>query len=114
MAIWCANCRTQQLEAREALDRAGRSGSCYVSLDVDPNERAEGLADYARREGFAWHFAVASPELSRSLAARFGDQVLSPPATPLLVVGPNGQVVEQGIGIKRADQLVALFEEHLP
>jgi len=85
------------------LDRLADPDLVYVSLDVDPNERAEGLADYARREGFAWHFAVASPELSRSLAARFGDQVLSPPATPLLVVGPNGQVVEQGIGIKRAD-----------
>jgi len=114
MAIWCANCRTQQLEAREALDRLADPDLVYVSLDVDPNERAEELAEYARREGFAWHFAVASPELLRSLAASFGDQVLSPPATPLLVLGADGEVVEEGIGIKRADQLVALFEEHLP
>ncbi len=114
MAIWCANCRTQQLQAQEALDRLADPDLVYVSLDVDSNERAEELAEYARREGFEWHFAVASPELSRSLAASFGDQVLSPPATPLLVVGPDGQVVEHGIGIKRADQLVALFEEHLP
>ena len=114
MAIWCANCRTQQVEAREALERLADPDLVFISLDVDPNERAEDLAEYAESEGFAWHFAVASPDLSRSLAASFGEQVLSPPATPLLVIGPDGQVVEQGVGMKSADELVALFEEHLP
>jgi hypothetical protein len=114
MAVWCINCRMQQLEAQAALEEVGSPDSVYLSLDVDPNERAEDLADYARREGFAWRFVVASPEVSRSLAATFGDQILSPPATPLVLLGPDGQLIEKHIGIKGAGDLAALFEEHLP
>jgi thiol-disulfide isomerase/thioredoxin len=114
MAIWCSTCRTQQLEAQAALDTLGSSDVAYISLDVDPNERAQDLAEYAHREGFDWRFAVASPEVSRSLAATFGDQILSPPATPLVILDPEGQVVEQHIGITGARELAALFQEHLP
>jgi hypothetical protein len=114
MAIWCSTCRIQQLEAQAALDQVASPDVVYISLDVDPNERAEELADYARREGFEWRFVVASAEVSRSLAATFGDQILSPPATPIVVLGPVGQVIEEHTGIKSAGDLAALIEEHLP
>lgn len=114
MAIWCTTCRTQQLEAQAALEQLDSRDIVYISLDVDPNERAVDLAEYARREGFQWRFVVAPTEVSRSLAATFGDQILSPPATPIIVLAPNGQVVEQHIGIKSAGDLAALFEKHLP
>jgi hypothetical protein len=114
MAIWCVTCRLQQAEARAALEQLDSPDLVYLSLDVDPNERAADLADYARREGFAWRFAVAPPEASRSLAATFGDQILSPPSTPLVVLDPEGEVVEQHLGIKSAADMVALFKEHLP
>jgi thiol-disulfide isomerase/thioredoxin len=114
MAIWCVTCRIQQLEAQTALETLGSSDVAYVSLAIDPNERAEDLAEYARREGFDWRFAIASPEVSRSLVATFGDQILSPPSTPLVILDPQGQVVEQHIGITGARALVALFQEHLP
>jgi hypothetical protein len=114
MAIWCTTCWFQQLEAQAALDEVASSDVAYISLDVDPNERAEDLADYARREGFDWRFVVASAEMSRSLAATFGDQILSPPATPLVILGPNGQLIEKHTGIKSAGDLAALIEEHLP
>jgi thiol-disulfide isomerase/thioredoxin len=114
MAIWCVNCRFQQLEAKAALEQLASSDVVYISLDVDPNEREADLAEYARREGFGWRFVVAPPEVSRSLAATFGDQILSPPATPLVVLGPEGEVIEKHIGIKSATDLAALLEEHLP
>jgi thiol-disulfide isomerase/thioredoxin len=114
MAIWCSTCRIQQGEAQTALEKVASPDVAYISLDVDPNERAEDLAAYAQREGFAWRFAVASPEMSRSLAATFGDQILSPPATPLIILGPDGQLVEKHIGIKGTDDLAAQFKEHLP
>ncbi len=114
MAVWCINCRTQQLEVRAALADVDSSGVVYLSLDVDPNERADDLAEYARREGFTWRFAVASPEVSRSLAATFGEQVLSPPATPLIVLRPDGQLIEKHFGIMRAGDLASLVKEHLP
>jgi len=114
MAVWCVNCRFQQLEAQAALETVDSPNVFYLSLDVDPNERAADLADYARREGFDWRFAVASPEVSRSLAASFGDQVLSPPSTPLIVLGPDGELIERHLGIMSADDLAALFRDHLP
>lgn len=114
MAIWCVSCRTQQAQARAALDDVDSTDVVYLSLDIDPNERAEDLVAYARREGYGWRFVVASADVSRSLAATFGDQVLSPPATPLVVLGPDGSVVARQIGITGADELAALFREHLP
>jgi thiol-disulfide isomerase/thioredoxin len=114
MAIWCATCRIQQGEAQAALDEVASADVVYISLDVDPNERAEDLAEYARREGFDWRFVVASADVSRSLAATFGDQILSPPATPLVILGPDGQLIEKHIGIKGAADLAALIKEHLP
>jgi thiol-disulfide isomerase/thioredoxin len=114
MAIWCTTCRVQQGEAQAALEQVASTDVVYISLDVDPNERAEDLAEYARREGFDWRFVVASAEVSRSLAATFGDQILSPPATPLVILGPDGQLIEKHTGIKGAGELAALIEEHLP
>jgi thiol-disulfide isomerase/thioredoxin len=114
MAIWCSNCRVQQGEAQAALAQVGSPNVVYISLDVDPNERGADLADYARREGFTWRFVVASPEVSRLLAATFGDQILSPPATPLVILGPDGELIEKHTGIKSAGDLAALIEENLP
>ena len=113
MAIWCGNCRVQQGEAQAALKGLASSDVVYISLDVDPNERDQDLAAYARREGFTWRFAVASPEMSRSLAATFGNQILSPPSTPLVVLGRDGALVEKHLGIKSAADIEALIEEHL-
>lgn len=114
MAIWCSTCRIQQGEAQLALAEVDSPDVVYISLDVDPNERPEDLADYAGEEGFEWRFAVAPPEMSRSLAANFGEQVLSPPATPLVILGPDGRLIEKHIGIKSAGDLAALIKEHLP
>jgi hypothetical protein len=114
MAIWCSNCRIQQHEAAAAIDATQSDDLVYLSLDVDPNEQPDALADYTRREGFDWPFAVASREVARSLAESFGDQVLSPPSTPLILVGPDGGIIDVHFGIRGADELTALFAEHLP
>jgi hypothetical protein len=114
MAIWCSNCRIQQQEAASALAALASEDLVYVGLAVDPNERAEDLAAYSENEGFDWPYAVASVEVARSLAAEFGDQVLSPPSTPLILVGPDGSVIERHFGIRRAAELEALFRQHLP
>ena len=114
MAIWCSNCRIQQGEAAVALDRLDDPDIVYLSVDVDPNERAGDLAAYAVESGFDWAFVVATKEVARSLAATFGDQILSPPSTPLILVGPDGEVVDQHFGIRSADDLVELFSQHLP
>ena len=113
MAIWCSNCRAQQNEARSALASLGRSDLVYISLDVDPNETEPDLARYADERDYPWHFVVASREVARSLAQTFGDQVLSPPSTPKIVISPDGQA-EVSFGIKRAAELEADFAALLP
>ena len=112
MAIWCVSCRVQQREARAALAQLEPDSVFYLSLDVDPNERAAELADYAVSQEFEWHFAIAPPDVSRSLAETFGAQILSPPSTPLIVVAPDGTVVEQHFGYIAADALAQLLREH--
>ena len=114
MAIWCSNCRIQQTEAVAAIVAVASDDLIYIGLDVDPNEHAADLAAYSVEQGFAWPFAVASKEVSRSLAAEFGDQVLSPPSTPLILIGPDGKVIERHFGIRSAGELEALFRQHLP
>ncbi len=114
MAVWCSNCRIQQREAVTALQAVASDDLVYIGLDVDPNEDPAVLAAYADEQGFPWAFSVASVELARSLAEEFGDQVLSPPSTPLILIGPDGTVIESHVGIRRADELEALFRRHLP
>jgi hypothetical protein len=114
MAVWCSNCRIQQREAVTALAGVASDDLVYIGLDVDPNGQAEALAAYAEAEGFDWTYAVASKDVARSLAAEFGDQVLSPPSTPLILVGPDGAVIETHFGIRQAAELEALFRQHLP
>jgi thiol-disulfide isomerase/thioredoxin len=83
MAIWCTTCLSQQRE----VVRAHELGDFHsVGIDVDPNERAPDLAEYAEREGFDWRFAVADRELVRLLTDRFGFQVTNPPSTPTFIV----------------------------
>lgn len=114
MAAWCTNCAIQQGEAQAAQQALATTDLVYISLDVDPNERAADLADYADQRGYDWRFVVAGPEVARSLAETFGDQVLSPPSTPLILIGADGAVIEQHFGIRGASDLVGLFSDHLP
>jgi len=113
MAIWCTNCRAQQNEAREALARLNSAEIVYISLDVDPNESEPDLARYADEREYPWHFVVASRDVARSLALSFGDQVLSPPSTPEIVVRPDG-TAEVSFGLTRAAELEARLAALLP
>jgi cytochrome oxidase Cu insertion factor (SCO1/SenC/PrrC family) len=114
MAAWCSNCLRQQKEARKALERLGSDDVVYISLGVDPGEKAGELARYADDEGFGWTFAVATKDVLRELAKEFGDQVLSPPSTPFILVGPDGVVIEQHFGARGADDLAAVLADNLP
>ena len=113
MAIWCSTCRAQQNDVRAALASMNGADIVYVSLDVDPNETGPDLARYADEHAYPWHFAVASRDLARALAEAFGDQVLSPPSTPKIVIAPDGQA-EVSFGVKSAADLEAELVVLLP
>ncbi len=108
MATWCPPCLEQQRQAELALTRLDPAKVRYISLDVDPRENADTLARYADQHGFAWTFAVAEPALLRELSEAFGDPVLTPPVTPVVVIGPDGSATLADLGIKDANQLIEL------
>lgn len=108
VATWCPPCLEQQLEARAALAVLDPARVVWVSLDVDPSEDATTLLRYAQSHDFPWTFAVATPELLRYLATRFGDRVLAPPDTPVIVLAPDGTATLTEHGIKHADRIIEL------
>ena len=108
MATWCPPCLEQQQQAQLALTRLDPAKVRYISLDVDPREDASTLARYAEQHGFAWTFAVGEPALLRELAETYGDPVLTPPVTPVLVIGPDGSATLADLGLKDANQLIEL------
>jgi hypothetical protein len=83
-----------------------------VVLDVDPNETADALAEYRERNGFAGTYAVAGRDVARSLAEEFGDQVLNPPSTPVILIGTDGRTTLTDFGHKSPDEIVRLARDH--
>lgn len=112
MATWCSNCRTQQRDVVSALQELDRNKVVYVVLDVDPNEDAASLARYRTANGFEGTYAVVDTTVARALAAQFGDQVLNPPSTPVLVIGTDGRVTLTPFGHKSRDEIISLARAH--
>jgi thiol-disulfide isomerase/thioredoxin len=105
MAIWCSTCRAQQ---REVVEAHGVADFHSVGIDVDPNERAEDLADYAVREGFDWRFVMADAELVQLLTDRYGFGVTNPPSTPTFIVTADGGIRALEFGhVRSAAELLA-------
>jgi thiol-disulfide isomerase/thioredoxin len=105
MAIWCTTCLAQQREVVEAHELTEFHS---VGIDVDPNERADDLAEYAEREGFDWRFAMADTALVRLLTERYGFGVTNPPSTPTFVISADGGIRSLEFGyLRSAEELVA-------
>ena len=112
MAIWCSNCRTQQTNVEAALAQLPADRVVYVVLDVDPNESGNSLAAYREQNGFRGRYAIAGSDVARGLAAEFGDQFLSPPSTPIVIIGTDGTVTRTDFGQKSTDQIIELARAH--
>jgi hypothetical protein len=112
MAIWCPNCLAQQGDIHGALEELDPERVAYVVLDVDPNETGTALAEYRTRNGFTGTYAIAGRDVARALAEQFGDQVLNPPSTPVILIGTDGRVTLTDYGHKPADEIVQLARDH--
>jgi hypothetical protein len=112
MAIWCPNCLAQQGDIHGALEELDPERVAYVVLDVDPNETGTALAEYRTRNGFTGTYAIAGRDVARALAEQFGDQVLNPPSTPVIVIGTDGRVTLTDFGHKSPDEIVQLARDH--
>jgi thiol-disulfide isomerase/thioredoxin len=106
MAIWCTNCRQQQARFKEALAKIDPERVAYVVLTVEPSESAEELARYEAEREFTGTYAVAGRAVARALEEEFGPIALNPPAVPLVVVHPSGEI-EFRTGGESVDDIVA-------
>lgn len=105
MAVWCTTCLSQQRQVVAAHELADFRS---VGIDVDPNERADELADYAEREGFDWRFAMADTALVKLLTDAYGFAVTNPPSTPTFVITTDGRIRALDFGrVRSAEELVA-------
>jgi len=77
------------------------------------SEQDADLVRYADDCGFDWRFVVTGRDVSRALAEAFGDQVLSPPSTPKIIVTPSGEIIGPSFGIEDASAVEATLRDHL-
>jgi thiol-disulfide isomerase/thioredoxin len=112
MATWCPPCVTQQDQADVALRQLAPGSVVYISLDVDPREDRKTLETYAASHHFSWEYVIGMPALLRDLDAAFGDLVLSPPATPIIVIDATGTAALTETGIKSWHRLVEIAHAH--
>lgn len=111
MAVWCPLCKQQQEQVKRALDNLDPEQVVAVALDVDPAETADFLQSFAQKEGYTWYYAITQADLSSQLTQEFGDQILSPTSTPIIIIYPDGSHELMPFGVKSWDRLVALVEE---
>ena len=110
MATWCANCRQQLGNVRDAKTQLGGEVT-FIALSVETTLSADELARYADEQGFDFTFAVMTPPLLRALAAAFGQAVTNPPSTPHFIFGPDGKTSELLTGFSTPDEIVATVQQ---
>ena len=111
MAIWCSNCRAQQIEARVAFDDLDPKRVEWIAIDVESSETADALARYREQNEFPFTYAIADAEFARALVADFGEIVLSPPSVNIIVIGTDGGITALH-GHKSAGELRRLVADH--
>lgn len=111
MAMWCPNCIAQANEVRSLHEMLGNPDDLVsVSLDVDVNEDAASLKEYAEGYGFEWHYAIAPLEVARALGNLYSAQYLNPPLSPMLIIDRNGAVHQLEYGQKSAEAIQKSLE----
>lgn len=106
LAMWCSNCKKQQIQIRNLLEEIGMNEDLVViGLDIDPNEKASDLKTYTENNGFSWIYAIVPVEVAREIGNLYGDQFLNPPSTPILIIDRKGEVHPMPFGIKSAEEL---------
>jgi peroxiredoxin len=114
MAMWCPNCIVQANEVRILHEMLGNPDDLIsVSLDVDVNEDAASLREFASNYGFDWHFAIAPLEVARALGNLYSAQYLNPPLSPMLIIDRDGNVHHLEYGTKTAETLKKYVEPYL-
>jgi thiol-disulfide isomerase/thioredoxin len=114
MATWCPPCRDQLARVKEAtaqLPEEERAENVVVALSSEVDLPRETLAEYAAANDFPFIFAVMPVEMLQSMADELGQEIAVPPATPHLIVAPDGAIGEIRTGSESPEDLLTLFTE---
>lgn len=107
-AVWCPTSIIQQREIKKL--REEREDFISVSLDTDPNENERKVLNHMERQGFDWIYAMAPADLTRSLIAEFGVDVVNAPQAPMILIC-NGEARMLEKGKKSVDDLKAELDK---
>jgi thiol-disulfide isomerase/thioredoxin len=113
MATWCPPCRDQLGRVREAMAQLPpdqQAETVVVALSSEVDLPREALAQYAADNGFPFIFAVLPVEVLQDMANNLGQEVAVAPATPHLIVGPDGSVGELRTGSTTPEDIIALLD----
>ena len=117
MATWCPSCHGQLSRLKDAaatLPEEQREEIVFVALSTEGDLPREALAEYAATNEFPFIFAVMPADMLRAMADDFGQEIAVPPATPHLVIAPDGTVGDLRTGSSSVEDLLALFAETQP
>lgn len=102
-AVWCPICKRQQDEIQKLVNSG--DDSIHVSINTDPNEDENKVADHVARYGYTWPFVVFPKEATSVLIEEFGHNVANAPSAPILLFCPNGESKLLRSGVKSAEEL---------
>ncbi len=83
-AVWCPKCKQQQDEFVKFKQEM--PDVILVSLDTDPNEDEARVKDHIEKYSYNWYFAISPAETTKVLIDDFGLEIVSAPATPVILV----------------------------
>jgi hypothetical protein len=114
MATWCPTCWKQENEVKRLQRLLGTSSDLVsISLDVDTNEDAATLKDFATTGKYDWRFAVTPLLVARALGNLYSADYLNPPLAPMLFIDRQGHVYGLPNGVKSAESLQKTLAPYL-
>jgi thiol-disulfide isomerase/thioredoxin len=114
MATWCPPCRDQLARVKEAaaqIPADEREETVFVALSSEVDLPRETLAEYAASNDFPFIFAVMPVEMVQAMAEDLGQEIAVPPATPHLIVAPDGTVGALRTGSEAPEDILAVLAE---
>lgn len=103
-AVWCPTCTKQQNEIKKLHEEIGED-VISISLDTDPNEDEKIVSKHITSNGFDWHYAISSPEITNSLIDEFGVNVVNAPQSPVILICQDGSARLLKNGVKTSSEL---------
>ncbi len=112
MATWCPPCRDQLARVKETaaqIPEEEREEIVFVALSSEVDLPRETLAEYAAANDFPFIFAVMSTAMLQTMVDDLGQEIAVPPATPHLIVAPDGTIGEVHTSSISPEDLLALL-----